>query len=109
MGKVRNKEKASFDQKIRRNGFNSLRKPPIKILRPLFTLQLLILLERDPFHTPKCINQGQKLRIFAILTSIYSFTMERVNLNAKTSIFALSFSFFEHEIGSNQVKLKVEE
>ena len=30
---------------------NSVTKPLIKILRPLFTLQLLILLERDPFHT----------------------------------------------------------
>ena len=54
-----------------------------KILRPLFTLQLLILLRRNPFHTPKCLNQGQKLRIFAILTSICSFTVEGVNLNAK--------------------------
>ena len=35
---------------------NSVTKPPIKILRPLFTLQLLILLERNPFHTPKCLN-----------------------------------------------------
>ena len=35
---------------------NSVTKPPIKILRPFFTLQLLILRERDPFHTPKCMN-----------------------------------------------------
>ena len=35
---------------------NSVTKPPIKILRPLFTLQLLILLERNPLHTPKCLN-----------------------------------------------------
>ena len=35
---------------------NSVTKPPIKILRPLFTLQLLILHERNPFYTPKCLN-----------------------------------------------------
>ena len=29
---------------------NSIKKPPIKILRSLFTLQLLILLTRDPFQ-----------------------------------------------------------
>ena len=29
---------------------NSVTKPPIKILRPLFTLQLLILPARDPFQ-----------------------------------------------------------
>ena len=45
---------------------NSVTKPSIKILRPLFILQLLILLEKNPFHTPKCLNGGQKLRIFAI-------------------------------------------
>ena len=33
---------------------NSVTKPPIKNLRPLFTLQLLILPEKDPFHTQKC-------------------------------------------------------
>ena len=32
---------------------NSVTKPPIKILRPLFTLQLLILPTRNPFHSPK--------------------------------------------------------
>ena len=36
-----------------KNGYNSLTRPPIQILRPLFTLQLLILPTRDPF-------QGQK-------------------------------------------------
>ena len=35
---------------------NLVTKLPIKILRPLFTLQLLILHERNPFHTPKCLN-----------------------------------------------------
>ena len=35
---------------------NSVTKPPIKIPRPLFTLQLLILHEMNPFHTPKCLN-----------------------------------------------------
>ena len=38
------------------NGYNSVTRPPIEIRRPLFILQLLILLERNPFHTPKCLN-----------------------------------------------------
>ena len=52
--------------------------PPIKILRPLYALQLLILPEGDPFHTPKRLNLEQKLMIFAILTTICSFTMETI-------------------------------
>ena len=32
------------------NLFNSVLRPPIKILSTLFTLQLLILPTRDPFH-----------------------------------------------------------
>ena len=35
-------------QKIRQNDYNLVIRPPIKILRPLFTLQLLILLIKDP-------------------------------------------------------------
>ena len=37
-------------QKIRQNDYNLVKRPPIKILRPLFTLQLLILPTRDPFQ-----------------------------------------------------------
>ena len=39
-----------FAQKIGQNNYNSVPWPPIKILRPLFTLQLLILPTRDPFQ-----------------------------------------------------------
>ena len=35
------------------NGYNSVTRPPIEILRPLFTLQLLILPTMDPFHAQK--------------------------------------------------------
>ena len=38
------------EQKIGQNDYNLVTRPPIKILRPLFTLQLLILPTRDPFH-----------------------------------------------------------
>ena len=38
------------EQKIGQNNYNSVIRPPIKILRPLFTLQLLILPTRDPFQ-----------------------------------------------------------
>ena len=37
----------------RQNGYNSVTRPQIGILRPLFTLQLLILPTRDPFHAQK--------------------------------------------------------
>ena len=37
-------------QKIGQNDYNLVTRPPIKILRPLFTLQLLILPTRDPFQ-----------------------------------------------------------
>ena len=33
-----------------KNGYNSLIRPPIQILRQLFTLQLLVLPPRDPFQ-----------------------------------------------------------
>ena len=39
-----------WSTKIGQNDFNLVTRPPIKILRPLFTLQLLILLIRDPFQ-----------------------------------------------------------
>ena len=51
-------------QKIGQNDYNLVTRPPIKILRPLFTLQLLILLTWGPFHGPKSLNQEQKLRAF---------------------------------------------
>ena len=35
------------------NGYNLVTRPPIEILRPLFTLQLLILPTRDSFHAQK--------------------------------------------------------
>ena len=40
----------------RQKGYNSVKWPPIKILRPLFTLQLLIVHKMNPLHTPKCLN-----------------------------------------------------
>ena len=36
--------------KIGQNDYNLVTRPPIKILRPLLTLQLLILPTRDPFQ-----------------------------------------------------------
>ena len=41
------------EQKIGQNDYNSVTMPPIKILRPLFTLQLLILPTRDPLQAQK--------------------------------------------------------
>ena len=42
---------------------NSVTKPPIKILRPLFTLQLLILLKGNPYHATKSFLRA-KINIF---------------------------------------------
>ena len=41
------------------NGYNSVTRPPIEILRPLFTLQLLILPTRDPFHAQKSLKNAE--------------------------------------------------
>ena len=41
------------------NGYNSVTRPPIEILRPLFTLQLLILPTRDPFHAQKSLINAE--------------------------------------------------
>ena len=41
------------EQKIGQNDYNLVTRPLIKILRPLFTLQLSILPTRDPFQAPK--------------------------------------------------------
>ena len=41
--KARNEQKVGFAGKIGQNGYNSVTRPPIIILSPLFTLQLLIL------------------------------------------------------------------
>ena len=45
------------------NGYNSVTRPPIEILSPLFTLQLFILPLRDPFRAQKTLNREEKLRI----------------------------------------------
>ena len=41
------------------NGYNSVTRPQIGILRPLFTLQLLILPTRDPFHAQKSLINAE--------------------------------------------------
>ena len=41
---------------------NSVTKPPIKFLRPLFTLQLLILHERNPLPYPKMLKLRAKIK-----------------------------------------------
>ena len=41
------------EQKIGQNDYNLVTRPPIKILRPLFTLQLLIFPTRDSFQAQK--------------------------------------------------------
>ena len=93
-----------FAQKIGQNGYNSVTRPPIKILSPLFTLQLLILPTRDPFHAQKSYIYEQKLSFLYFDPYFktrhgksHNFCVK--NLNAKNSIFALSFSFFGHEMG----------
>ena len=54
--RARNRQNMRLVLKMGQNVYNSVIRPPIKILRPLFTLQLLILPTRDPFHTPKSLN-----------------------------------------------------
>ena len=58
-----------FAQKIGQNGYNSVTRPQIKILSPLFTLQLLILPTRDPFHAQKK-RKGGKLRVYILMQKI---------------------------------------
>ena len=48
-----------FPMYSRKNGFNLVTRPPIEILRPLFTLQLLILPTRDPFHAQKSLKNAE--------------------------------------------------
>ena len=45
-----------FAQKMGQNDYNLKTTPPIEIPRPLFTLQLLILPTRDPFHAHKSLK-----------------------------------------------------
>ena len=47
------------------NDYNLLTRPPIKILRPLFTLQLLILPTRDPFRAHKKLQLRATIEVFA--------------------------------------------
>ena len=51
--RARNRKNMRLVLKMGQNDFNSVLRPPIKILRPLFTLQLLISPTRDPFHAQK--------------------------------------------------------
>ena len=44
--------------------YNSVTRPPIKILRPLFTIQLLILPTKDPFHALRKILEFLDLNIW---------------------------------------------
>ena len=53
------------EHKKGQNDYNLLTRPPIKILRPLFTLQLLILPTRDPFQAHKKLKLRAKIEVFA--------------------------------------------
>ena len=77
------------------NGFHSVTRPPIKILRPLFTFQLLIL----PAKKAKVVIT---IKAFYGLAFSSKFTMQRVIKNSisSSSIFALCFSFLDNERGS---------
>ena len=48
--RARNRQNMRLVLKMGQNDFNSVLRPPIKILSTLFTLQLLILHTRDPFY-----------------------------------------------------------
>ena len=50
---ARNRQNMRLVLKMRQNDFNSVLRPPIKILSTLFTLQLLILPTGDPFYAQK--------------------------------------------------------
>ena len=50
---ARNRQNMRLVLKMGQNDFNSVLRPQIKILSTLFTLQLLILPTRDPFHGQK--------------------------------------------------------
>ena len=51
--RARNRKNMRLVLKMGQNLFNSVLRPPIKILSTLFTLQLLILPTRDPFYGQK--------------------------------------------------------
>ena len=53
---ARNRPNMRLVLKMGQNDFNSVLRPPIKILSTLFTLQLLILPTRDPFYGQKSKN-----------------------------------------------------
>ena len=48
-----------FAQKMGQNNYSSVTMPPISNLRPLFTLQLLILPTRTPFHAKKAKTKSK--------------------------------------------------
>ena len=54
--RARNRKNMRLVLKMGQNDFNSVLRPPIKILSTLFTLQLLILPTRDPFYGQKSKN-----------------------------------------------------
>ena len=61
--RARNRQNMRLVLKMGQNDFNSVLRPPIKILSTLFTLQLLILPTRDPFHG----QLKEKIKFFSIL------------------------------------------
>ena len=86
-----------------------LTRPPIKILRPLFTLQLLILPTRDPFQAHKKLKIRAKIEIFAFKLT-HSMVKPQIEVKiAKILSFAPNLSIFGYEMGPSHVKLKVEE
>ena len=54
--RARNRQNMRLVLKMGQNDFNSVLRPPIKILSTLFTLQLLILPTRDPFYGQKSLK-----------------------------------------------------
>ena len=56
--------------KIGQNDYNWVTRPPIKILRALVTLQLLILLNKNPFYAQKKLKLRAKIEVFAFELTI---------------------------------------
>ena len=59
------------EPKIGQNDYNLVTRPLIKILRPLCTLQLLILPTRDPLHIKKVELYSQKRQFFTKIPDRY--------------------------------------
>ena len=75
LGAKKLRAKRYFGSENHKTVKNSVTKPPIKILRPLFTLQLLILQMKDPFHAKKKLRA--KIEVFAFkLSSLVKLQIE---------------------------------